>query len=57
MSDELFIKLSIYIYLSCVLKIDEDIKYKAKVFGEIYWEENDIILVIESRVGICLKTI
>jgi len=29
----------------------------AKVFGEIYWEENDIILVLESRVGICLKTI
>ena len=28
-----------------------------KFFGEIYWEENDIILVIESRVGICLKTI
>ena len=28
-----------------------------KVFGEIYWEENDIILVLESRVGICLKTI
>ena len=27
----------------------------AKVFGEIYWEENDIILVPESRVGICLK--
>ena len=29
----------------------------AKVFGEIYWEENDIILVLESTVGICLKTI
>ena len=29
----------------------------AKVFGEIYLEENDIILVLESRVGICLKTI
>ena len=29
----------------------------AKVFGEIYWEENDLILVLESRVGICLKTV
>ena len=29
----------------------------AKVFGEIYWEENAIILVLGSRVGICLKTI
>ena len=29
----------------------------AKVFVEIYCEENDIILVLESRVGICLKTI
>ena len=27
----------------------------AKVFGEIYWEENDLVLVIESRVGISLQ--
>ena len=30
---------------------------RTPVFGEIYWEENDIILVLESSVEICLKTI
>ena len=28
-----------------------------KVFAEICWDENDVILVIERRVGISLKTI
>jgi len=47
----------IYFYFFAYCYIIGQTPDDAKVFGEIYWEENDIILVLESRVGICLKTI
>ena len=46
----------LFLFFAYICYIIGQTPYDAKGFGEIYWEENDIILVLESRVGICLKT-
>ena len=50
----LFVLFLFFAYICYIIGQTSD---DAKVFGEIYWEENDIILVQESRLGIGLKTI